>query len=144
MSAYVVGDKHINALVTWAADKRVYYWDEAAGCSRHIAEYPAHRRSSCAMRTSVASTPATARDEPAGVIAFRRELLPLPARKAAAQIVQACRCYAYQTCETPDHRTTEAWIAMEAIEHAAGSGRCSMTIWPGKFAKAQPGGRPAH
>lgn len=119
MSAYVVGDKHINALVTWAADKRVYYWDEAAGCSRHIAEYP-QRTAQLLRNENVRSVNARyGEDEPAGVIAFRRELLPLPARKAAAQIVQACRCYAYQTCETPDHRTTEAWIAMEAIEHAA-------------------------
>jgi hypothetical protein len=123
MSAFIVSDYHINALVTWAANRHAfnavtYYW---AGRSRDVRSDP-QRIANVLYAENVRSVNARYDDaEPAhgfnyvgtgrtGLSAYR--LSPV-------QIIKACHCLAYQSCETSDWEDTEAFAILRGIEDAA-------------------------
>lgn len=110
MSAYVVSEYHINALVTYAAFARIgYYWQgkrrEVQGDQRRVASVlHAENVRSVNARYSMA--------DPAHGHEYRIELANLSDIGA----IKACHGLAYQSCETDDWGDTEAYAILQAIE----------------------------
>lgn len=117
MSAYQVSDYHINVLITWAAHnfkrgKISYYWQ---GKHRYITD-EAKRCASVLFAQNVRSVNYRYNDsEPAHGFIYRTE----HARITPVQIIKACHCLEYQSCETPDWQDTEAHAIIKAIIAAA-------------------------
>ena len=113
MSAYVVSEYHINALVTYAAFARIgYYWQgkrrEVQGDQRRVASVlHAENVRSVNARYSIA--------DPAHGHEYRIELANLSDIGA----IKACHGLAYQSCETDDWEETEAAAILRAIEASA-------------------------
>lgn len=129
MSAFIVSDYHINALVSWAADRHGYravtYYH--AGRRRDIREAPA-RVASVLYAENVRSVNARY-DEAERADGFRFKRVAT-SRLKAADIVNACNCLDYQSCETPDWRETEAFAIVDAIRDAAVRDLCeSSSVW---------------
>lgn len=127
MSAFVVNDKHLNALITWASLNNMRFHFASDGNRRKydpsITEdaqalveilYKENVRSVCARYPQ---------DKP-------EDFLPAPVYNfvngmSAIQIVKACNCLDYQSCETSDWKETDAyrivdWIQSEAIAKLPG------------------------
>lgn len=113
MSAYVVHPYHINALVSWAGLQAIQFryrwrgaWLPVAGDEQRIAEV--------LWRENVRSVNHLYReDEPADGFFFR---FVAPALHSPVQIIKACHCLAYQSCECDDWPETEARAILDAIE----------------------------
>jgi len=120
MSAYLVSDYHINVLVTWAAQQHgmsavSYYWE---GKRRDVRESP-RRIASVLFAENVRSVNARYKqcDDPAG-FKYKPVALGYTSLKAI-DIIKACHCLHYQSCETSDWQETEAFAILEGIERAA-------------------------
>jgi hypothetical protein len=120
MSAFVVHDHHINVLITWAAGRHgighvSYYWE---GQRRDVRENP-RRMASVLHAENVRSVNARYQDceNPAG---FVYQPVPLGYLNITPiQIIKACHCLAYQSCESSDWEQTEAYAILNGIEAAA-------------------------
>ena len=120
MSAFIVTDYHINALVSWAANKHghnavSYYWN---GRRRDVREDP-KRIASVLYAENVRSVNARYSEcgEPAG---FKYRPIALGyTRLTPIAIIKACHCLGYQSCETSDWEQTEAFAILQGIEAAA-------------------------
>lgn len=129
MSAFVVSDKHIKALVRFAAGKhenRLYWRDENGAYSivkdpRDVmqAEEVANIlkaenvRSYCYRYPEEQATDYNAPIELDPFIFYRT--MPV----SAVQALKACNCYDYQTCETPDYEDTPAHRIISQIRQFA-------------------------
>lgn len=119
MSAYVVSDYHINALVTWAAtrhgnDRVTYYWE---GRSRDVRENP-KRIASVLYAENVRSV--NARYNECDTPSFRYRPIALGyAKLTPVQVLKACNCYEYQACETDDWEQSEACAIINGIREEA-------------------------
>lgn len=129
MSAFVVSDFHVRALVSWAilrhgCDAVTYHWSG----SRRDVRRDASRVASVLYAENVRSVNARYNEaEPAHGFAFKRvdvgHLRP-------ADIVNACNCLDYQSCETSDWRETEAFAIVDAIRDAAVRDLCAGSdVW---------------
>ncbi len=114
MSAFILDQKHINALVTWASVTGI----EVKGCKviDHEQGFVTmlHRQNvrSVNYRYDEHTEYYGYKWEPVfvGLHLSKRELL---------QIIMACKCYRYQSCETDDYETTLAHQMIEdMIDHA--------------------------
>lgn len=120
MSAYVVNDYHINVLVSWAASQHglnavSYYWQgkrrDVRGDEKRVASvlYAENVRSVNARYNEC--------DEPAG---FKYKALSLGyTGLKPVDIISACHCLEYQSCETSDWDETEAKAILDGIIAAA-------------------------
>jgi len=117
MSAFIVSDKHIAAMVNsmvphYPGDGKSYYWDGETryfgGNSQEIGQklWDQNYRSVNARYNEKTETPVY-RGASIG-----RSLSPI-------EIVKACHCYNYQSCEATDWEHTEAYAISEAIEASA-------------------------
>lgn len=112
MSAFIVSDYHINALVNWACLKTVTYYHD--GEHHSIAEHPLATGCILAMQNT-ASVNARYDDNAESDYTYERfapEITPL-------QVLKAVNCLAYQSCETRDWKTTQAYVICEAIKGEA-------------------------
>lgn len=120
MSAFVVSDKHINTLLTWANhcirsiewDEKEYYFDDSNDLQKMAEIMLTENYRSVNYRYSEQETPHQ--------IEFRFEPDATP-----IQIIVACNCYDYQCCETDDWQETFAhkinkWIKESAIQRLPG------------------------
>lgn len=120
MSAYVVTDFHINGLVTWAAmhngnDKVSYYWE---GRRRYIQD-DEQRVASVLYAQNVRSVNSRYSEaEPAHGFKFK-DVLGSIMHHTQVEIIKACHCYDYQSCQNDDWPQTEAHAIVKAIEDAA-------------------------
>lgn len=138
MSAFIVGHDHIDALLTFAKLHRVSYYVPQSICSvlggtrvditsQTATEVGAilltenersvrHRYSDC----KAGDLPGTIGEDAANY-KFRDfgELLRLPMAKQCAWILNGCRCFDYQACETDDYEDSLAHSIIEAIQAAA-------------------------
>lgn len=120
MSAYIVSDLHINTIVTWAITRHGsnavrYYW---RGVSRDVRHKGAQRIASVLYSENVRSVNTRYNDceSPVGFV-FRN--VPYACNKTPVEIIKACHCLAYQSCETSDWEETEAFAVLQAIESTA-------------------------
>jgi hypothetical protein len=112
MSAFVVSNKHISALVkaahcSYPGNGPYYYW---------------HNESHFFLG-NLEDIGQKLVDENLRSVNYRYDeqecpepfiLTPTPDYPLAA-LLKACDCYEYQACETPDWRDTEAWAILDAI-----------------------------
>ena len=120
MSAFIVTDTHVNALVTYAVDKRLSYFD---GKNRNnILAHNAEEVGRILMDENVRSVchrynEASAEEKSAGAsYKFERFETPL----TPVEAIKACHCLEYQSCETDDWEGTIAWRILQAIiSHAS-------------------------
>lgn len=112
MSAWICSDKHINAMVTFAASHDVYVY---------VKSEPFYVRRNCQMTAEILKA------QNVRSVDYRYSefncLSPIRYTPTngytAVQIIKACHCYDYQACETPDYEETTAKRICDAIESAA-------------------------
>lgn len=117
MSAFIVPDYHINALVTWAMERHglsavSYFW----GGRRREVRNDQKRIASVLFAQNVRSVNYRYQDaEPAHGFKFQR----VANRLNPIDVIKACHGYSYQACETDDWDQTEAFAIIHGIERAA-------------------------
>lgn len=119
MSAFTLDNKHIAVMVSKAGprypgDGMAYYWKgEAHYFGGHLQEIGQklvdENFRSVNFRYSHHNDP----EEP---FTFRHIMLR---DYSPIEIIAACDCYDYQTCETSDWQETEAWAIMHALRERA-------------------------
>jgi hypothetical protein len=120
MSAYIVSDTHISALVTWAASLQVSFyfanqrtnitWQNAEEIGRALLDENVrsvgHRyegRIDSEEKNAAASYKFVRFDTPLEI----------------AEVIKACHCLDYQSCETDDWKDSKAYAILQAIEDKA-------------------------
>jgi hypothetical protein len=129
MSAFIVPAYHVNALVSWAADRHghraVSY--VFVGRRRDVRGAPA-RVASVLYAENVRSVNARY-NEAERADGFRYKRVSTSHLKPA-DIVNACNCLDYQSCETSDWRETEARAIVDAIRDEAVRDLCEgSAVW---------------
>jgi hypothetical protein len=126
MSAFVVGHDHIDALLTFAVDKRVSYWvketDTRVAITReNVTEVGrillAENQRSVGYRyheTDPDEMPGTDGEDDSNYY-FTRWVEPL----SGVALLKGCACFDYQACETDDYESTLAHTIIDAIRHYA-------------------------
>jgi hypothetical protein len=120
MSAFIVSDYHINALVSWAANQHginavSYYW---SGRRREVRKNP-KRIASVLYAENVRSVNArySECDDPTG---FQYKPVSLGYTKIGpVQVIKACHCLEYQSCEGSEWKASEAYAILDGIKNAA-------------------------
>lgn len=118
MSAYVVNDDHIDALITFAVLKRVsYYFD---GRWREIGDTTATDAGRILLTENERSVAHRypGDDSRGEGPSYRFKMFP-PDSVTPLAILKGVQGLEYQCSETPDWRTTEAHAILHAIERAA-------------------------
>lgn len=126
MSAYLCDDRHVNALISFAAQQEngsglTYYFNGESirvqsdhECQKAAEVLKAENLRSLAARYEDTDT---LKEQP---ITFERNFFmswqPL---KLAVQILKACDCYDYQACESDDYEQTEAHALVDGIRSRA-------------------------
>lgn len=130
MSAFVVSHKHINTILTFAATRKNYAVEVrhlSDGSSLDLSDRADLQKAADILYgQNVRSVSHRYNDEPAnqlpGVITevghaiTYRMILPT---ESAVQIIKACDCLGYQSCETDDWEQTDAYKIMTAIRERA-------------------------
>jgi hypothetical protein len=117
MSAFIVPDYHINALVSWAAERHglnavSYYW----GGRRREVRGDEKRIASVLYAENVRSVNARYREaDAAHGFKFKR----VPNRLNPIDVVKACHGYGYQACEANGWEQSEAFAIIAAITQSA-------------------------
>jgi hypothetical protein len=125
MSAFICGDMHINAIVTYAVEKRVSFYVAATRERRDITSFTAEEIGRILMdenvRSVVARYDATSPDyaDEAKDAASDYKYKPFPTPLTPVEIIKACHCLEYQSCETEDWDSTLAWRILQDIKSAA-------------------------
>ena len=120
MSAFIVGHAHIDALLTYAVAKRLYFYDPEAAEARHITAQTAdeigrillleNERSVAYRYPGTNDLPGTIGEE-ANAYAFHYFTGPM----SALQAIKAARCLDYQSCEHPEWEASLAKRIVDAI-----------------------------
>lgn len=106
MSAFLVSERHINTLVTWAARYKVSTVNRAKLADMLVAanlDSLGDRYTECQAEAELAAS-------------YRFHPTRLP---RATQIVKACDCYDYQACEVMDYDATLAARFVDNIRNRA-------------------------
>ena len=117
MSAYLVPDYHINALVGWAASRHgsnavSYYWQ---GKHRQVRN-DERRIASVLYAENVRSVNARYKEsEPAHGFIFQRVVNMLN----PIDVIKGCHGYSYQACEADGWEESEAFAIIGGIENSA-------------------------
>ena len=117
MSAFIVGDAHINAMLQDTAprfqgDSAGYYWN---GEMHYIN----------GNRQAVGQILLAENYRSVNYRYDEREQTPTfqpvcPSRQySPIEIIKACDCYGYQACKAPDWKDTEAYAVMQALRNRA-------------------------
>ena len=116
MSAFIVSEKHITAMINsmiphYSGDSTGYYWDRKThyfnGNSQEIGQKLLEQN-----YRSVNSRYGKSIEAPVYKGILSRTRSPI-------EIIKACHCYNYQSCETDNWQYTEAYAISKAIEAAA-------------------------
>lgn len=117
MSAYLVPDYHINALVSWAAGRHgsnavSYYW---GGKHREVRN-DEKRIASVLYAENVRSVNARYKSaDPAHGFVFKRVVNVLN----PIDVIKGCHGYGYQACEAEGYEESEAFAIVAAIAQSA-------------------------
>ena len=117
MSAFIVCDEHISAMLRAAAlsnlpgDGLAYRWNDES----HYFNGSAHVVGQKLLDENYRSVNYRYGESDAPRIYTH----PTVSHKTAVQIIKAIHCYRYQACETPDWEQSEAFAICEALEARA-------------------------
>lgn len=121
MSAFVVSHDHIDALLTWAVDHKVTYWNKLDGVHVEITKWNAteigqvllaENERSVEHRYPSGDLPGT-EGETFDAYTFRR--FDEPGILTPVSMFKALACFDYQACETDDYEGSLAWRIINAI-----------------------------
>jgi len=112
MSAYLVTDDHINALITWAFDTR-----DLKSRFGYLG-YDAQSAAQTLYTANVASLTERYGDQGLPTEFVYRRFAHLN-MMSAIQVIKACQCYAYQACEADTWEASTAKCMIDAITAAA-------------------------
>lgn len=115
MSAFIVNDYHINALTSWAIYNDVsFYWKaQRYEFNKSTADYLAGVLYSENVRSVNARYNERTRRKG---FQFTRVVIN---HLEPSDIISACDCLRYQSCETSNYERTLGWKAMNAIREEA-------------------------
>jgi hypothetical protein len=117
MSAFICDDLHINAIVTYAIDKKVSFYNPTTKTRTDITATNAEAIGRMLMDENVRSVChrySDAGDDEKSAAAqykFKRFATPL----TAVEVIKACNCLDYQSCETDDWADTLARVVLDAV-----------------------------
>jgi hypothetical protein len=114
MSAFVVSDKHINTLITWAYNNKVQYYKDRWV---DINQTPTH-----AANTLYAENVRSVNsryNERSKTQYDRFRFVPVQDLPDAIGIIKLCHCLQYQSCEHKGWDKSEAKKLLQAIEEYA-------------------------
>lgn len=123
MSAYVVDDHVLDYILTFFATPNSSYYLPSAGTridARTVTELTAIGQT--LLNENYRSVNRRYRwHRPAHVYSFRRHRLAMTGHRntIALQVLSACACLDYQSCETNDWRQTDAHAILEQIKDRA-------------------------
>lgn len=118
MSAFVVGNKHINAMLKAASmsrgpgDGAYYYWDDAP----HFFNGNIKEIGQKLVDENTRSVNSWYSKE---VQSHEFKTMVLHKQYTPVEIIKACDCYSYQSCETMDWEETEAYAIVNALRKRA-------------------------
>jgi hypothetical protein len=125
MSAFIVDNRHIDAIVTYAIAKRVRYFNPNNSRREQWIEITARNAEEIGRILLDENVRSVAHryenrineDErnAAAIYAYR----PFPTPLAAVEFIKACKCLEYQSCETNDYETTLAYRILRACAESA-------------------------
>jgi hypothetical protein len=122
VSAYIVGDDHIDALLTYAIDNKVGYYVNNGWVyidDRNVTEIGrilmTENERSVAHRYGDNRLDEMTGEETAANYKYRRWRKPLQ----ALEVIKGCNCFDYQACETDDYDQSLAKTIVGAIRERA-------------------------
>jgi hypothetical protein len=122
MSAYIVPAFHINALVSWAANRHginvVSYWWAANRVKHRYELRNNEQRIASVLYAENVRSVNFRYSESTAASGFRFKNVMTHTLKAV-DVIKACHGYIYQACEADDWKDTEAHAIINAIEKAA-------------------------
>jgi hypothetical protein len=116
MSAFIVSNEHINALVSYMVTKQISYWNEQERVP--VTRFNAEEVGRILLNENVRSVNhryhgEIEEDEKNASCAYTFRYRPMPI--SAVQIIKAVHCLDYQSCETDDWETTLAYKICQRI-----------------------------
>jgi len=126
MSAFIVSDYHINALVSWAARNTTRYYTKAFGWVG-INDGTAQTIASTLLRENARSVNHRYGKRSRPRITFQ---MVDTGHLSHADVIRACDCLDYQSCEHDGWERSEAYAILQAIRNRAvdGLSHCSR-VW---------------
>lgn len=118
MSAFVVSDNHINALLAYANlnDTKVYINDGERSYSISFCDTTELQSAAEALKSQNVKSVAYRYQEPPADASITFRFVP---EISHIQAVKACDCLNYQSCETPDYEHTAACQIIRTIRETA-------------------------
>ena len=117
MSAFTLSNKHITAMLSmsgprYPGDGASYYWNNEAHAFNGHAQEIGQKLVDQNWRSVNYRYD---ENEPAPRYAYEHPAMQV----TPVQVIKACNCYNYQSCETPDWPETEAYAIMRALRERA-------------------------
>ena len=121
MSAYVVSDKHINALLTFANAQQIKVWigptlGDTADAS--VLE-DLSKLGGILKNTNIEAVNERYDEFEVNLTPFEFKFERLPEKDLLLQIIKACNCYDYQACELNNYNLSTAWRIVDHIRGRA-------------------------
>jgi|SRR5580704_2747759 hypothetical protein len=126
MSAFIVSHDHIDALITYAINQHLWYYDREQKQSIQIIAHNATEVGRILYAENIRSVRRRYKEDFGNDGAdYAYTPFNLFATKAASkQVVRACYCLDYQSCENDDWEDTQAALILSAIERHAAFNLC--------------------
>lgn len=142
MSAFVVGNDHIDGLLTFAIDRHVaYFW---ANARREITTETATEIGRVLLAENERSVSHRYNDPPTDEAATYRFRRWIDSALTAVSILKACDCFDYQACETDDYEQSHAAKIIDAIRGKAYRNMPGYDDAPGwELRRRKPDAKPA-
>lgn len=121
MSAFIVSDKHINTIVTWASMNWIGVSHLDGNGEKKVFTSRGHEQAfaTALMRQNVRSVNFRYNENTDQRIRFEFTPIDMTGTEMLLQIFMACRCYQYQACETDNYDDTLAAQFISNIMHFA-------------------------
>lgn len=115
MSAFVVPKEHVAALIKWFMRSREYQWEFDRGT-----EHWETQKAAMLYAENVRSVNHRYQNEtPEEPIAFTWSEIDRAPKLLPVQVIKACQCLEYQSCETEDWKETPSKKLLDRIKNAA-------------------------
>ena len=115
MSAFLCGDRHLDAILTYAVNERDCYVGSVKISSANVTNFGIVLRKEN-IRSLVTRYPQDEAEYATSDYTYKFNLVPVPSH---VQVIKACNCYGYQACENDDYASTEAYNIIACIRERA-------------------------